>query len=193
MLEITDWNINPNQDWFVKLSDNGDDILVELFNTLVDAIAGINLVASGSGAFGTGTEVELTMDDSGDPNISFFNSSLSYHIKVSGSDSDTTKIYQIFAFTDLDEINNSIYRSLDLVTRRIQKEINQHTHVTKEKSLILSTLIDGLEINDVLRINSDFRGGTPTDNIVSEITITGTPRSLLSTVSANEYLDFTKG
>ena len=31
--DVIDWNTDPNQRWFVKLSDIGSQMRVELFNT----------------------------------------------------------------------------------------------------------------------------------------------------------------
>lgn len=192
MFTIVDWNINPNREWHVKIEDNGADMLVGLYLSEANAKADLDRVAYGTGSFGTASAVTLTMEESGSPTISLVNPALSYHLKVSGADADETKYYKLHPFTDLPEINNSVYRSENLILRRITREINAHTHVAHEKTVSMATLIDNLAINDVLQINSAHRGIT-SDNIVEEISINGSTRSLLSTVIATEYLDFTKG
>jgi len=186
---ITDFNINPNQDWYVKISQDGSDILVELYLSEADATGGVDMVASGSTNFGTDSEVTLVMEEGSSVQISFFNSDLEYHMKVAGSDSDTTKTFHISPFVDLEEISHNLYQSQDLLTRRAVKEINEHTHTSLFKDLTLATLVDGLEINDILEIDSDFRGKT-TNNIVNTITIIGTHNSLTCSLSAVEFLDF---
>lgn len=191
MSTITDWNINPNQNWYIQLEDNGSDITVELYSSQSDAEAGSNLVASGSGEYGTDSEVLLTMEESGSPTISFFNSALSYHLKLSGESGDADILFQLYPFVDITEINSSIYRSEDLISRRITKEINEHTHVVINKTLSLPTLIDGLKIQDVLQIDSDFRGKT-SSNFVDEINIKGSHNSLICSVGCVEYIDFTR-
>jgi hypothetical protein len=50
---ITEWNLNPNQNWYVKISDSGSDILVELYESEDDLTAGTGLTASGSVDYGT--------------------------------------------------------------------------------------------------------------------------------------------
>ncbi len=191
MLNIVDWNINPNQNWYIKLKDSGSDITVDLYTSQSDADAEINVVASGTGAYGSGSEVVLTMDAGGSPTISFFNPALAYHLKVAGAAADPDVIYHLHPFVDLPEINNSVYRSEDLIYRRVINEINTHTHVSKNKTISLATLVDGLAIQDVLEIDSSFRGET-TNNLVDEIIISGSQNSLISTIGCVEYIDFVR-
>lgn len=189
MFSINSWNLNPNKDWYVKFDNLTSYMLVRLFNTATDALNGTNLVATANVDFGDDEGVTLEMADSGSPTISLFNPAVPFHLVVSGASGDTGKTYHLYPFVDLPEINNSVYRSEDLILRRVTNEINLHTHVYKNKTVSLSTVIDGLDINDVLEIDSDFRGGT-SNNLVDEITISGTSKSLVATVGCVEYLDF---
>ena len=34
---ITDWNVNENREWFIRLYDNGSNIGIRLFHTQSDA------------------------------------------------------------------------------------------------------------------------------------------------------------
>ena len=189
MFNITSWNINPNQDWYVKLQDTGSNISIGLYNSLSDAQGSSNIVASASVAYGDSVGVLMEMDASGSPIISFFNSAVPYHLNVTGAFGDVEKIYHLYPFVDLPEINNSVYRSEDLIIRRVTNEINTHTHVAKSKTVSLSTLIDGLGINDIMEIDSDFRGES-SSNVVDSITISGSNKSLLCSIGCTEYLDF---
>lgn len=189
MFSIKDWNINPNQDWYVKIYDSGAKFTVDLYSTEADALSGTNLIATGTEEFGSCKEVTLTQEEDPLVVISYFNLALTYHLKVTGFDSDPMKIYHLFPFVDIQEVNDSIYKSSDLIQRRVTHEINKHTHVSVMKVVSIATLIDGVEINDVLKISSVFRGSN-TYNLVEEVEIRGNKNSLLSKITAVEYLDF---
>lgn len=191
MFTLAEWNINPNQDWYIKLSDATTEISVELYESSEDALSSANLIASGTCDFGTEKECTLVMEDGAGVTISFFNGALAYHLKVSGQSGDQMTIIHLFPFVDLPEINDSIYRSEDLILRKVTYEINAHTHVAVDKSVFLATVIEGLDINDIVKLSSSFRG-QETYNIVDGITITGTKNSLLSTVEMVEYKDFVR-
>jgi hypothetical protein len=51
----TDWNVSPNQRFYVKISDIGSQMRVELFNTPADAGAGTDRVASANVDFDRGS------------------------------------------------------------------------------------------------------------------------------------------
>lgn len=185
---ITNWNINPNRNWYIVISDSGSDIQVDLYTTQSDAESSTNLVASGSGSYGTGTQITLTMDASGTPEISLFNLSLEYHIAVTGGSGDSQKIFHIAPFVDLDEINNGIYKSSELIQARATYEINAHTHVSKNKSISLASPFSDVLAGDVVRIQSTRRDIDVLTE-VDEFAIKGTQNSLTSTVETIEYED----
>jgi hypothetical protein len=188
---ITDWNISPNQDWYVKLSDAGDDIFVELYTTQADAEAGTSLTAYGSTDFGTDSDVVLVMDDVGSPEISLFDAGSTYHLKVSGQDADETKIYHVSPFVDLPGITHGIYQSEGMIAPRASYEINAHTHTSKIKSIGIANHIPGLKTGDVLRIQSDHIG-IDVLSTITELTISGTPDILVNTVETIEYVDLSR-
>ena len=191
MFNITNWNLNPNQDWYIKFHSDGSNILIYLYNTLADAQNDLNIVATATVGFGENVDVVFAMTATGSPIISFFNSAVSYHAAVTGYSGDSDKIYHLYPFVDIQEINNSIYRSEDLILRRVTNEINTHTHVSKNKTVSLAGLLDTPGIQDVLTIDSAFRGET-TVNLINEITISGSQNSLLSTIGCVEYIDFVR-
>lgn len=191
MFNITNWNLNPNQNWFVKFHSDGATILIYLHNTLFDAQNGLNIVATGSAVFGENVEVTFVPALTGSPVISLFNTAVPFHAAVTGYSADLDKIYHLYPFVDIQEINNSIYRSEDLILRRVTNEINKHTHVSKNKTVALAGLLDSPAIQDVLTINSVFKNET-TVNLINEITISGSQVSLLSTIGCVEYIDFVR-
>jgi hypothetical protein len=127
---ITEWNLNPNRNWYLFLSDSGSDISVELYTSQADADAKTNLVASGAGGYSAGTQITLSMEDDGTPEISLFNSDLDYHLAVTGQSGALSKLFHLAPFVDLDEINNEIYQSTALFQARVLHEINTHTHTS---------------------------------------------------------------
>jgi len=188
---ITEWNLDPNRHWYVRLSDASGSVRVELYKTQSDAQSQSNLVASGnSSGYGSGLPVELEMAAGGSPTISYFNSSLSYHLKVNGSSGDSTKIFHLKPFVDLPDIAHTIYRSEDLIKRRAILEINKGTHVGVIRS-IQAGHNTGIDEGTILRINSARRG----INVLARITeyrILGTPDSLIDNIEAIEYQDLTR-
>jgi len=188
---VTAWNLNPNRDWYVKLSDAGDDILVELYPTQSDAESGTNLTASGAASFGSDSEVSMVMDDGGSPEISLFDAGPTYHLKVAGQDADATKIFHVSPFVDLPEVSHGIYQSWAMVTPRAQYEINAHTHTAKIKSIGIANHIPAMKAGDVLRIQSS-RIGVDVLTTITELTISGTPDSLVNTVETVEYVDLSR-
>ncbi|MBW2632477.1 MAG: hypothetical protein JRC90_12125, partial [Deltaproteobacteria bacterium] len=183
---ITEWNLNPNRNWYVKMADAGSDISIKLYPTAADAVADTNLVAEGTAAFGTGVEAALAMDAAGAPEISLFNAALSYHLKVSGADSDTTKTFYVMPFVDLPDINNSIYRSEALIEKKAIVEINRHTHTAKIRSIGVGNHNPALVTGDVLGVQSTMRG-IDVLTTVSERVILATPDSLTDQVETIQY------
>jgi hypothetical protein len=158
--DITDWNINPNQKWFVKLSDAGATALVELFNTLADAIAGTNRVAVGANvSFGVDVKVLLTAEVT-QPTfgpLTKFNSQLDYHLKITGVDGDSTKRFAIGPFTDLPPVEDALMLTEEIVLARATLEINRGTHSILRSSLELDSHYPALELGDIVTVSSTRR------------------------------------
>jgi len=189
---LTEWNLNPNRNWYVKLADAGTNISVKLYPTQADAAANTNLIADGTAAFGTGSEVLLIMSATGDPLISLFNDALSYHMKVSGADADPAKTFHIKPFVDLPDINHNVYRSESLIQKKALAEINAHTHTSKIRSIGIANHNPNLRTDDVLNIQSAIRSLNVLAT-VSELLIAGTPDALIDQVETVEYLDLAHG
>lgn len=185
---ITEWNLNPNRNWYIFLSDSGSYISVELYTSQADANAKTNLVASGAGGYGAGTQITLSMEDDGTPEISLFNSNLEYHLAVTGLSGDLSKLFHMAPFVDLDEINNGIYQSTALIQAKALHEINTHTHTSKERVIDLAGPFHQILVGDVLRVQSDTRG-LDVLTTVTETAITGAADSLTAQVETVEYVD----
>ena len=152
-MEITDFNLAPNLQWFVKVINNTTTFGVDIFKTLADSISSINRIAySINNAFTAATEVSL-INDTTYPTISKFNNDIGYHLKVNISSGDATATYKVGPFYDLsinDELINSSTQQLD----RSTFEINKGTHTKVSKNITLnhsSSRIDG----SIIALNTD--------------------------------------
>ncbi|SDU38092.1 hypothetical protein [Desulfobacula phenolica] len=184
---IVDWNIQADDTLYIGLADSGSDISVTVHDSESAAQSGTGGIASGSAAYGTGSTVIL----SGSSSFTFFNASLDHHLKVSGESGDETKIFQVSPSADLPEISNSIYQSESLIQRRATYEINAHTHTSKIRDISIANPIPSLKIGDVLQIQSTRRGINVL-TAITNLTISGTPDSIVNTVETVEYVDLTK-
>ncbi len=175
MFDVADWNIEPNQKWFVKLSDIGASALVELFNTLADLEAAVNRVAYASVAFGVDVKVTLTADataPSFGAALSKFNSQLDYHLKITGSDGDATKRFAIGPFTDLPPVEDPLMLSEEVIAARATLEINKGTHSTLRRQMTLESHYPDLDLGDIVTLASTRRVIAPVKNRVEGITFT---------------------
>jgi hypothetical protein len=185
---VTNWNIEPNRVWYVRLADNGSNILVELYLTQADAEARTNLQASGSSSgFGADLAVTLANDPAATVPVTLFQTSYSWHIRVTGGDGDATKIFQVKEFVDLDEINHPIYRNEILIPFRAAAEIDAHTHAAIRRELELGSHLPELDAGDIVQVNS-LRAGANQLGQVLEHRIAGDPNRLTSTIEVAGYL-----
>ncbi|MBN1254011.1 MAG: hypothetical protein JXA50_01890 [Deltaproteobacteria bacterium] len=150
-------NLNPNQKWFAKLSDAGDNALVELFNSQADAEAGTSRVAYGSFAFGTEIEVVLT-NDTEEPDIEFAKDQDSWHLKATFLDGDPTKIVRFGPITDLSEVIDPLLTTDQACQDRARLEMDRHTKIEVSSTLSLGTHIQGLEADDKRKLTDNMRG-----------------------------------
>lgn len=189
MLSIVNWNIDENRIWFVRLSDTGSAVLVELYLTQADAQARINLQASGtSTGYGTALEITLTNEVGATVPVTLFRDEYEWHIMVAGLNGDTTKIFKIKEFIEMDEISHAIYRNSNLITARATAEINAHTHAAIIRSISLGTHLPEIEPGQILGVDSDRRGIDDLSQI-TEHEIVGIPNSLVSRLEIKKYTE----
>ena len=159
MFSLESWNINPNKSWFVRLADGGANIAVGLYLSRDEAEAQTNRQAHGvTSGFGSALPVTLAMDAGSTIPISLFQELHTWHLKVSGQDGDSIKIYKIKEFVDLDEVSHPIYRNSCLITSRATAEIDSHTHARILKEVELGSHLPELEPGRVVRLDSSRRG-----------------------------------
>ena len=179
---ISAWNIDPNRVWYVRLADAGSNISVELYATQADAEAQTNLQASGATTgFGSSLSVTLTNATGATYPVSLYQSTYSWHLLVSGADGDSTAIFRIREFVDLDEIDHAVYRNADLIPIRAAAEIDAHTHVKYIRSLQCALPILAAQEGAIGTLDSARRALSELGQVTQQ-TITGTPNSLLGSL-----------
>lgn len=193
MLEISNWNLNPNREWFVKLEIvDTDKVQVSLFTTLADAQGDTNIIATGistDAVDANGVAVILTLEDTATLTISYFNIQENYHLKIIGASSDASILHQIKPFVDMPEISDAIYKDANLVHQKAVMEINKHTHTSVFREIKLAKHYPSLSLGSIVQLNSSRLSELKT-TILEERTITGNKNFLVDSVITREYIDF---
>lgn len=189
MLAIVNWNVAENRVWFARLSDTGTEISVELYLTLADAQAQTNMQASGESAgYGASLEIILSNESGATVPVSLFQDGYDWHLIISGANGDTTKIFKVKEFVEMDEISHSVYRTSDIIEARASAEINAHAHAKIIRSLVLGIHLPSLEPGNVVNLQS-VRRALNVYGQVFEHRITGTTDSLISELEAISFLE----
>lgn len=187
--EIRNWNLSPNIKWYVKVTQNTTNILIDLYLNADDALNSANVIASGTADYETDGDVVLEQIATS-PVISLFNSATLYHLMVYGTPEDATITYAISAFVDIDPITDNIYRSDDLVDAKSLSEINKHTHLSKLRDVALSKHNPLFAVGDQIEIPLN---DSSVLTILEELTISGTVNSLTNQIQTIEYVDIKNG
>jgi hypothetical protein len=197
MLEIINWNIAQNRDWFVRLTDNGTGITVELYLSAADASAQTNRQAAGStSGYGSSLDITLTNDEGAAHPVSEFQAEYTWHLQVSGQAGDSIKIFKVREFVELPEISAAIYRSQDLIARRATAEINAHTHASIIRVAELGVHLPDADIGQIAQITSTRRGIDALgqiDHMIIEGHVTDEGEaSLTNTIEVIEYQELAR-
>ena len=181
---ILSWNIEENQDWWVRLSDTGTAILVQVFGTLADAQAVTNICGSYT-TDGYGPRFVVLTAGPGKPlGFGLFQSAFVWHMRVTGQNGDATSTFKVAKFCELSPISDPIYRNVDLITKRGVYEITIHSTVNY-KYIIECPGIPDVEPGDIVTVSSSRLGTFLAQ--VSNIRIDGTTVSLISSVNLEKY------
>lgn len=199
-MKVDAWNVSPNIDWYVKISDSGSDLLVQLFLSLSDATAGINIQAYGSASYGTQQEVELTADAvlTGDNQDEWglYNPEFEWHLLVSGNSGLTTGIVKVKMAAEMDEIRHPIYENIDLITSRGTAEINHHTYAIIHLRLFVASHAPTLKVGQIIKLTSTRLGTANMYQILSNTIKAGVNNSgeafLYNELSVTEYKGLTR-
>lgn len=193
-LEISDWNVSPNKLWYITIdSDEYDEnMMVYLFDTLVDLNAGTNLVASGIIDPDTLT---IVLYDTEDVVVPFYYTDYPYHLTVSEYPEYSAQ-FKINPLTDMSEIRHPIYNNSNIVLSKGEAELNLHTYAVLKKELVLGTHLPELEIGDTVEFVSTRRASTNNSQVLSQ-TISGEvsndgESSLITTIRIANYLELSR-
>jgi len=186
---IINWNIAENIVWYVRLTDSGAAVSVELYLNQADAEDQVNLQASGeSSGYGSNLEITLTNEEGATTPVSLFQDAYDWHLVVAGQNGDDTKIFKVREFVDMDEVAHPAYRNSALLEARATAEINAHTHARINRTVTLGVHFPDLDAGDILGIDSDRRSIDDLQQVL-EHRIVGTPQSLVSEVDAVKFLE----
>lgn len=172
--EIIDWNLLPNQRFFVRLEDSTNQVAIDIFNTKADLDADSNRVAFAVVNYGLGRLVTVTADttepSSGDP-IAKFNTDLDYDLIIDSADGDTLKKFQVGPFTDLPPIEDALLVTEQMIQARATLEINRGTHSATMRNLRLDKHFEDLNEGDIVSLSSTKRGVASELNRIDDISI----------------------
>ena len=198
--QVTDWNLLPNQRFFVKLSDAGTQMQIDIYNTQADMDASVNRVASATFNFGTDLEVIITADStppSSGEALAKFNIDLSYDLKATGIDGDPTKKFQIGPFTDMAPIEDALLVTEAMIQNRATLEINRGTHSKLSRTLQLDRHYPALIEGDIVSLSLTKRGLASVRNRIDTLTIAvvideSKEVSFFDTLEVVEYKDIVR-
>ena len=186
-ISLSHFNLEPNRTWYWRVNAGGSSTSVELYISQSDAQSQTNRVAHATANFGTDVEVTLTQDDDAPVEISFFQSEISYHLKVTSAANDGLKIFRQAPFTDLPPIGHAIYRNFDLAQERARVEIGLHANVQFKFDVNLGLCTTFVVPSDQILVQSDLRNLPGATVIVDTHRIVGSKDSLTSFFSCTEY------
>ncbi|KKK75309.1 hypothetical protein LCGC14_2875010 [marine sediment metagenome] len=190
---ITNWNIEENVDWYVRLEDAGSDMTVGVYYTESDAQHDNNRVAQLT-AIAFGTDVVVTLVAESGQSINLFQPESTWHLRVTGEDGDTGKVFKVKQFSDIDGLSHSIFRNTTLIILKATDEIDKHTYAKIVRELPLGIHIPDIIVGDVITFNSTRRNVNENNQIHSHVisgTIDGSDVKLTSSLTIVKYLGLT--
>jgi hypothetical protein len=168
-LSITNWNIEENRDWYVRLFVSGGLIVVGLYEAQALAVAGDPAAAYAVSSAGVspGSDVPVVLTPVGVHELNFFQEELEWHLSVSGAAIDPATVVKVAQFTDLPEIRDSIFVNEDLVQIRARAEIDNHTHARLPRDIAVETHYPSLRCGQIVEFTSIRRGKTQKSQLVA--------------------------
>lgn len=186
-LEIQDWNVSPNQTWYVMV----DGLSVYLYATQADLEADINVVASGTADPDTLKTVLFyasTLEA-----MNYYYQDWESHLTLSAYVTTGKHYFKLKPMTDLSEIRHPIYNNASIVEMRGEAELNLHTYAVLKRELTLGTHIPEMEVGEIVYHSSTRRGLSRTSQILAQ-TISGASEGdgscyLLNTITVANYME----
>jgi hypothetical protein len=187
-LELQNWNVKPNQTWFVHVNS----LTVTLYETEVDMLAVLNAIAVGT-ADADSLETVLTYVDEYEGDFEFYYQDVAYHMSLSEVIAGD-RYFKIKPLTDLAEIRHPIYNNSTIILMRGQAELNLHTYTILGRELLLGVHVPEMESGDVVDLTSTRRNVTSEKSQILGQTITGSisedgTASLINSIKVANYTE----
>jgi hypothetical protein len=187
-LELQNWNVKPNQTWFVHVNN----LTVTLYETEVDMLAVLNAIAVGT-ADADSLETVLTYVDEYEGDFEFYYQDVAFHVSLSEVIAGD-RYFKIKPLTDLAEIRHPIYNNSTIILMRGQAELNLHTYTILGRELLLGSHIPEMEPGDVVDLTSTRRNVTSEKSQILGQTITGSisedgTASLINSIKVANYTE----
>jgi hypothetical protein len=190
-LEIFDWNVYPNQTWFIEVVQEQ----LFLYGTEEDLINLSNLVATGVVDPDTLSGVLYKTDEYGEPSdvpMDFYYKDWKFHFTLSAILPDV-RHFRLKPFSDIEEIQHPVYNNSNISLSRGQAEVNLHTYTVLPRDLELAIHVPEMDIGDVVDFTSTRRNKSQKSQILTQ-TISGAindngEASLTNKITVANYME----
>jgi hypothetical protein len=191
MPSISNSNLEPNITWYIAMWSNSTDVALRCHQTLADAQADTNTIATG--VAGIGTDVPLTLNQTpGAPiTISKYDNEIPWHLLMVAGQWEDTVIMKMGPWSDMEQVKHAIYQNREIIPYRAAALINKGTKLDTQIDISYAGTIYNLEPNNVVRINSTFMS-KDIYTIAREISIELTPDAMLMSVSLSKFDQITR-
>jgi hypothetical protein len=189
--QLLDWNVKPNQTWYVVTYG----LEIYLLETLVNYETEPTIVAQGAADATTLRAILYINDEYDTTAMDFYYQDYPYHVTLSEEVAEM-RIYKVKPLTDLSEIRHPIYNNSNIALSRGEAELNLHTYAKLGREIVLGTHLPELEVGDTVELTSVRRNKTEISQVLSQ-TISGEvsdngESSLITSIQVANYLELTR-
>jgi len=185
---LENWNVKPNQTWFVHVNS----YTVTIYESEADMLAVSNAIAVGT-ADADSLETVLTYVDEYEGDVEFYYQDVPYHVSLSEVIVGD-RYFKIKPLTDLAEIRHPIYNNSSVILMRGQAELNLHTFTVLGRELVLGSHIPEMEAGECVDLTSTRRNVTAEKSQILSQTISGSigedgTASLVNSIKVATYME----
>jgi len=191
MLSIVNSNLEPNIKWFISVTSDSSYFYCSCYQSLSDLQSDVNKIATGFSLVGSNKQILLSQAYGSPITLGRFDTEISWHLVVSGGANESTTIFQLGPWSDMEPVKHSIYVNRDIIPYRAAALIDKATKLDTQISIAYAGTIYNLEPNDTVRVNSSF---ITKDfmTTVREVSYEFTPNSMLMTVGLSKFDQITR-
>jgi len=187
-LVLENWNVKPNQTWFVHVNS----YTVTIYETEVDMLAVSNAIAVGT-ADADSLATVLTYVDEYEGDVEFYYQDVPYHVSLSEVIAGD-RYFKIKPLTDLAEIRHPIYNNSSVILMRGQAELNLHTYTILGREVVLATHVPEMEVGECVDLTSTRRNVTSEKSQILSQNISGSvgengEASLVNSICVANYTE----